>query len=136
MSVYDNFPELDIRNIISDAVSEIDTRNYTFADYQYEIIMKSIKAFEDNLDNNNEVALRLTSFGQSILLHVTNIGYSNPCLIHYYGYVNDNYSELIQHVSQINFLLTSVPKDDPNRKTRRIGFYPKDENSSSSDTDS
>lgn len=111
-------------------------RDYRMADYQYEVIMRSIKDFEDNLDNEHEVALRLTSFGQSILLHVTDIGYSNPCLIHYYGYVNNKYSELIQHVSQINFLLTSVPKDEPNRKTRRIGFYPNDENSSSSDTDS
>ncbi len=107
----------------------------TMADRQYEVIMKHINDFENQLDDEHEVALKLTSFGQNILLNVTDIGYSNPSLIHYYGYVNGNYSELIQHISQINFLLTSVTKDDPNRKTRRIGFYPNDEDENSCEAD-
>ena len=50
-------------------------RNYDLADYTYEVIMKQIKAFEDDLDENHEVALKLTSFGQSLTLNVTDVGY-------------------------------------------------------------
>lgn len=49
-------------------------RDYHLADYQYEVIMESIKDFESTLDDNHEVSLRLTSFGQNILLNITNIG--------------------------------------------------------------
>lgn len=97
-------------------------RDHNHADWQYEVLMKSIQSFEKNLNDDEEIALYLASFGQSVLMNITDIGYSNPSLIHFYGYVNGIESELIQHVSQINFLLTSSKKDDPNRATRRIGF--------------
>ena len=105
-------------------VPEIDLRNYDLADWQYEKISEQIKEFQDGLDNDHELALKLTNFGQSIMLSVTDIGYQNPCLIYYYGYVNDKYCQLIQHVSQINFLLMAVPKSDPEKPARRvkIGF--------------
>lgn len=98
--------------------------DYSLADYQYEILMKSIHNFESSLDDNQEIAIQLASFGQSILMHVTDIGYSNPSLIHFYGYVNDKKTELIQHVSQLNFLLTTITKLDPNKPARRMGFNP------------
>lgn len=104
------------------SVPTLNIRNYHLADYQHQVIMECIKKFEENLDNDHEVAVKLASFGQTILLSVTSIGYSNPSLIHFYGYVNDQYSELIQHVSQLNFLLMSVEKDNPDREARRIGF--------------
>lgn len=97
-------------------------RNYQFADFQYEILMKSILAYESTLDENQEVAVQLASFGQSVVMQVTKIGYSNPSIIHFYGYVNGNKSELIQHITQLNFMLTSLPKAEPERPTRRIGF--------------
>lgn len=97
-------------------------RDYKLADNQYEILMKEIKDFESDLDENEEVALHLTSFGQSLLMHVTDIGYHNPSLVFFYGYVNNQKSQLIQHVSQLSFLLTTIPKADPNKPPRRIGF--------------
>ena len=97
-------------------------RDYTLADYQYQKIMESIYEFEQNLDRNKEVALYLTNFGESILMNITDIGYSNPSLIHYFGYIDGNYSELIQHVSQINFLITATEKTEEERPARRIGF--------------
>ncbi|WP_372663767.1 DUF6173 family protein [Cohnella sp.] len=103
-------------------VSSLSVRNYQFADYQYEVIMKSINEFEATLDDNLEVAVQLAAFGQSIVLQVSSIGYSNPSLIHFYGYVNGTKSELIQHVSQLSFLLTTVPKSNPNEPAKRIGF--------------
>lgn len=100
-------------------------RNYSHADYQYEIICKNIQDFQNNLDDEHEVGIQLASFGQSILLNVTGIGYSNPCLIHFYGYYNCNKAHLIQHINQLSFLLLAVPKSDPEKPARRIGFNTK-----------
>ena len=84
--------------------------------------MREIQDFEEDLDDNHEVALKLCHFGQNILLNVTEISYHNPSLIFFYGTVNGKESQLIQHVNQISFLLTSVEKIDPNAPPRRIGF--------------
>ncbi len=92
------------------------------AKWQYEKLCEQIKEFQDGIDSEHELALMLTNFGQSITLVVTDISYQNPCLIYYYGYVNGKYCQLIQHVSQINFLMKSVPKSDPNAPARRVGF--------------
>lgn len=97
-------------------------RNYHLADYQHELIMESISEFEKDLDDNHEVALYLASFGQSLLMNVESIGYANPSLIYFHGLVNGRHSTLIQHVSQLSFLLTSVEKAEPEKPPRRIGF--------------
>lgn len=97
-------------------------RNYQHADYQYEVIIERIKEFEDSLDEEHEVALKLSSFGQSITLSVTDIGYSNPSILTFHGLVGDSCATLIQHVSQLSFLLLSVKKANPEAPPRRIGF--------------
>lgn len=110
-------------NSINDfKMPEIDTRNYKLADYQYELLCNYIKEFQDELDDDHEVGLQLASFGQSMLLNVTDIGYANPSLIHFYGYCNGNKAHLIQHINQLNFVLISVPKAEPEKPARRIGF--------------
>lgn len=84
--------------------------------------MERIKEFEDTLDEDHEIALRLASFGQSITLSVVDIGYSNPSTLVFHGYVGDQPATLIQHMSQLNFLLLAVKKADPEKPPRRIGF--------------
>jgi len=115
---------------VAKAVSAIQTpsipiayaRNYNMADYSYKVILDRIKDFEDNLDNDHEVAIKLASFGQSVTLSVTDIGYSNPSTLVFRGYVGDQPATLIQHMSQLNFLLVAVKKSDPEQPPRRIGF--------------
>ena len=97
-------------------------RDYSMADYTYEVVMERIKDFEDHLDDEHEVGLRLASFGQSIMLSVTDIEYSNPSTLVFHGYVGEDSATLIQHVNQLNFLLLSVRKADPQKPPRRIGF--------------
>ena len=104
------------------SLSAIEMRNCNLADYSYEVIMERIKEFEDTLDNDHEVALRLASFGQSITLSVVDIGYSNPSTLVFHEYVGDQPATLIQHMSQLNFLLLAVKKADPEKPPRRIGF--------------
>lgn len=97
-------------------------RDYNLADYTYEVILERIKEFEDELDDEHEVALKLASFGQTILMSVTEIGYSNPSTLVFYGFVEGQQATLIQHISQLSFLLLSVKKADPEKPARRIGF--------------
>lgn len=97
-------------------------RNYQLADWKYENVVEQIKGFQDQLDEDHEVGLLLTAFGTSVLMQVTDIGYQNPDLLYFYGYVNGTKAQLIQHSSQLNFLLTSVEKEDKSKPARRIGF--------------
>ncbi len=100
----------------------LNARDYSMADYTYEVIVERIKEFEEALDDEHEVALRLASFGQSITLAVTDIGYSNPSTLVFHGFVGEQHATLIQHMSQLNFLLLAAKKADPTKPARRIGF--------------
>lgn len=88
---------------------------------QFKIIHDYILEFENSLDAEHEVGMLLTNFGQNILLQVTYVSYEYPSIMIFKGYSNGKTATLIQHVSQLNFLLTSVQKE-PNRPKRKIGF--------------
>lgn len=97
-------------------------RNYAYADWKYEKIVEQIKDFQDSLDSEHEVALLLASFGSTVTMVVTDVGYQNPDLLYFYGTVGGKEAQLIQHTSQLNFLLTSVERADKSKPARRIGF--------------
>lgn len=97
-------------------------RNCHLADFAYEKIIEQIQEFESELDENTEVAVQLASFGQSIVMSITDIGYQNPDLIYFYGLIGDQKAQLIQHISELSFLLMAVPKANPSAPPRRIGF--------------
>lgn len=99
-------------------------RDYSLADWKYEKIMEEIAEYEAKLDNDHEIALRLASFGSSTVMVVTSVGYQNPDMLYFYGFVNGKNAQLIQHVSQLNFLITSVEREDKTKPARRIGFRP------------
>ncbi|WP_103108870.1 DUF6173 family protein [Brevibacillus reuszeri] len=86
-------------------------------------LIEMIAEFENGLDEHHEVGIRLVSFGQNVTLRVEGIGYYNPSLIRFFGSAEGGASmELIQHVSQISFLLMAVKKADPANPPKRIGF--------------
>ena len=87
-------------------------RDYENADWKYEKIMEEIYNFEKELDDSHEVAIKLTSFGSAITMVVTDIGYQNPDMLYFYGYVNGKRTQLIQHMSQLNFLISAVELED------------------------
>ena len=97
-------------------------RDHHLADWIYEKIIEEIHCFEQNLDNDHEIALKLASFGTSITMIVTAIGYQNPDILYFYGFVHGKDTQLIQHVSQLNFLITSIEREDKSKPARRIGF--------------
>lgn len=94
---------------------------HSYSDTQFEIIRKYVLNFQASLDQEHDVGLLLTNFGHSILMEVTQISYEKSVLMVFHGFVNGRESTLIQHISQLNFLLTSVPKD-PQKPKRKIGF--------------
>lgn len=94
---------------------------YSYSDTQFEILQKYIEEYQSALDDKHEVGLLLTNFGQSVLMQVCEISYEESVLLIFKGYVNGKYSTLIQHVSQLNFLITSVEKE-PDKPKRKIGF--------------
>ena len=97
-------------------------RDYNMADWKFEKLIEQIKDFEEGLDDDHEVALKLASFGSAIMMYVVTIGYQNPDMLYFYGFVDGQPAELIQHMSQLNFLITSVEKIDKDKPARRIGF--------------
>lgn len=94
---------------------------HMWADTQFEILKDRIQEYEEALDSEHEVGIMMTNFGQSVLMHVTDISYRNPVLIIFKGFVNGQESVLVQHINQLNFLLTKVPKE-PDTPKRSIGF--------------
>lgn len=105
----------------------IDSISDPLASRCYKHIIEEISAFEKNLDNEHEVAIKLANFGGSVLLYVDNIGYINPDLITMSGISNTPtakgaYSKLIIHMNQLSFMLVAVKKQNPSKPARRIGF--------------
>lgn len=94
---------------------------FTYADTQFDILKRYILQFESTLEPDREVGIMFTHFGHSVVMQVIEIGYEDPVLMIFKGFVDGHLSTLIQHVSQLNFLLTSVPKE-PDRPKRQIGF--------------
>jgi hypothetical protein len=89
----------------------------------YQRLQKWISNFDATLDEQHEVGVRLVSFGQTFVFHLEALGYWNPSLIFFSGKTEAGEPvELIQHVSQISILLMKLPRKDPTKPKRLIGF--------------
>lgn len=88
----------------------------------FEAIKKYVQAFERSLDPEHEVGAKLTSFGQSVTMVVENIQYEEPNILVFDGLVDGHNATLLQHMSQFNFLLVSLPIEHPEEPKRKIGF--------------
>ena len=119
-----NLPELPSFNFPMPEIPEINFDSpvqHMWADEQFEILKKYIQEFEQSLDTEHEVGIMMTNFGQSVLMNVAQITYEDPVLMVFKGYVNGREATLIQHINQLNFMLTSIEKE-PDRPKRQIGF--------------
>lgn len=119
-----NLPELPSFNFPMPEIPEINFDSpvqHMWADEQFEILKKYIQEFEQSLDTEHEVGIMMTNFGQSVLMNVSQITYEDPVLMVFKGYVNGREATLIQHINQLNFMLTSIEKE-PDRPKRQIGF--------------
>jgi hypothetical protein len=82
-----------------------------------------ISKFDESLDDNHEVGVRLVNFGQTLSFHLEGMGYYNPFLISFSGVTGDGQPvELIQHVNQISILLMKLRRKDLSQPKKPIGF--------------
>ena len=96
-------------------------RDYYLADFKFEKLREQIKDFQDSLSDDLDVCIQLAAYGNQLIC-VENIGYQNPDILYFYGYMNNNKVQLIQHISQLNFMLLAMPKSNSTKQPNRIGF--------------
>ncbi len=88
--------------------------------WTYKRVEKIIQNFEEKLNQDQEIGLRLVSFND-ITIYLDSIGYWGPNIIIFYGASDKGEKvELIQNISQLNILLITLPKTKP--ESRSIGF--------------
>ncbi len=89
---------------------------------QFDAIKFQIQEFEKSLDDTREVGLMLASFGTNVTMAVSDISYDGDVFV-FHGLVNGSRSKLLQHRSQLNFLLLALPRQEPAEfPKRQIGF--------------
>lgn len=89
----------------------------------HERIVKLITEFEKHLNPNLEAGVRLVTFGKTVQFHIQNLGYWNPNIIIFYGTLEDGSPvQLVQHMSQLSFLLVAMKRRNPEAPRRCIGF--------------
>ena len=87
-------------------------------------LYQSIIQYQASLPNTEDVAIMWVQFNESITILVESIGYIGYTMISFHGKdTKGNPIELIQHISQLNFLLTTASKPEPETPKRKIGFF-------------
>lgn len=82
-------------------------------------IVEEIKDFESSLDDNHDMVFH---FGSCGIMIVKRISFMKPKLMCFDGYINQRKARIIQHLSQLNFVLLAVPRAEPNKPKTPIGF--------------
>jgi len=92
------------------------------AEWAYERIILYIKNFEEQLDNEQEVAMGFTG-GDAGVLRIEGLGYFDPDIVTFYGSDQAGAkTQLVQHVTQLNVMLRALPKEVSRKEPNRIGF--------------
>ena len=92
------------------------------AEWAYERLILYIKNFEEQLDNEHEIAMGFAG-GDAGVLRIEGIGYFDPDIITYYGSDGEGTkTQLVQHVSQLSVMLRALPKQVDHAEPNRIGF--------------
>ncbi len=92
------------------------------AEWAYERLILYIQNFEEQLDNEHEVAMGFTG-GDAGVLKIEGMGFFDPDIVTFYG--SDpagGKTQLVQHVSQLNVMLRALPKEVEAAEPNRIGF--------------
>jgi hypothetical protein len=99
----------------------LESAEANYASEFYKRLVKLINDFDQGLDPQHEVGIRLVTFGQTVVFHLEDLGFWNPSLLYFSGktYAGEPV-KLIQHVSQISVLLMKMPRKDPTKP--KIGF--------------
>lgn len=84
-------------------------------------LTKEISKFEAELKTSDDVAIQAVSLQGALLIN--QVSYRKPDLLIFSGTTLDGATcRLIQHVSQLNFCLIGMPRQNPELPRRKIGF--------------
>jgi len=92
------------------------------AEWAYERLILYIQNFEEQLDNEHEIAMGFAG-GNAGVIRIEGMGFFDPDIVTFYG--SDEMgtkTQLIEHVSQLSVILRALPKGVPAEAPRRIGF--------------
>ncbi|MFD2740222.1 DUF6173 family protein [Sulfitobacter aestuarii] len=105
-------------------VSDTPVSKKSPAQWAYERVVLYLKNFEEQLDNEHEVAMGFTGSGAGTgVLRIEGMGYFDPDIVTFYGAdPTGGRTQLVQHVSQLNVVLRALPKEIKDEKPNRIGF--------------
>ena len=59
------------------------------ADWKHKKLFDLILEFEEDLDADHDIAIRLVFFGTSTTMLVTNLSFQNPDIFYFCGYINE-----------------------------------------------
>ncbi|SFR37583.1 DUF6173 family protein [Litoreibacter janthinus] len=107
---------------LPDAMSKTPIEQKSPAEWAYERLILYIKNFEEQLDNNHEIAMGFVG-GDAGVMRIEGIGFYAPDVITFYGADPAGArTQQIQHVSQLNVQLRALPKNVDQPEPNRIGF--------------
>lgn len=126
----------DPSTVLMKKIAKNTTQQEYLASAYVDRLTKYINKFNAELDDEHEVGITMVSFGQSVTMHVEDVGYYNPGLVCFYGYLisDGSKAQLVQHISQINLFFAAVKRDDPTKPKRMIGFRETEECSAEEQT--
>ena len=107
---------------LPEGVSKKPVEQKSPAEWAYQRLILYIQNFEKTLNAEEEVAMGFTDTGAGVL-KIQGLGYFDPDVVTFYG--TDQMGarvQLVQHVSQLNVLLRSTPKEISAAEPNRIGF--------------
>jgi hypothetical protein len=107
---------------VPEVVSQTPVERKSPAQWAYERLILYIQNFEEQLDNEHEIAMGFTG-GDAGVLRIEGIGFFDPDIVTFYGTdMGGAKTQLIQHVSQLSVLLRALPKQPEAPEPNRIGF--------------
>jgi hypothetical protein len=107
---------------IPKAVTDKPVTQKSPAQWAYERVVLYLKHFEEQLDNEHEVAIGYTG-SDAGGLRIEGMGYFDPDVVTFYGTdPSGGRTQLIQHVSQLKVVLRALPKQVDSAPPNRIGF--------------
>ncbi len=108
---------------LPEAITRTPFEEKSEAEWAYERLILYIQNFEEQLDNEHEVAMGFTG-GDAGVLRIEGVGFFDPDIVTFYGSDGSGAkTQLIQHVSQLNVMLRALPREDASEEPpNRIGF--------------
>lgn len=125
--VVPNIEKIGVKRINSSILQPPDINIVSRAESAYKTVKELMLSFEKSLSPEEEVGLKLVSFGNNIAYYIASLNYRDPDIIIFncIDPTNEkNAVTLIQHFSQLNVLLLRLPKASEG-EARRIGFEQK-----------